>query len=256
MYNINMTCGEIESAGGFEHRVHADLLNHTNNPDCDQSWYSQDGRLIADPSDPQKLIDPVISVSSDRLVTSYCVDELHHEIICHSDELRYDTTFRAFNDSISGSTQTAESNHFWWLLAVFIIALLIIILICLMKRKRIFRCFQRLIFQRDSDDSENRLYHLVSEGYEDVNVCVFLTQAAAQLSSEIQTDSGFEFNLPSDSLNQTLNPDCEQSWYLQSHFSREIMFRVRNQTAVTPNSDDLNEASLQHSVQLNLIDVI
>ncbi|RXN07785.1 GTPase IMAP family member 4 [Labeo rohita] len=47
-------------------------------------------------------------------------------------------------------------NHFWWLLAVFIIALLIIILICLMKRKKIVRCFQRLIFQRDSDDSENR----------------------------------------------------------------------------------------------------
>ncbi|RXN09560.1 hypothetical protein ROHU_010978 [Labeo rohita] len=28
-----------------------------------------------------------------------------------------------------------------------------------------------------------------------------------------------------------------------SHFSREIMFRVRNETAATPNSDDLNEAS-------------
>ncbi|RXN10300.1 hypothetical protein ROHU_030878 [Labeo rohita] len=48
-----------------------------------------------------------------------------------------------------------HSDHFWWLLAVFVIVLLIIILICL-KRKRIFRCFQRLIFQRDSDDSENR----------------------------------------------------------------------------------------------------
>ncbi|RXN38612.1 hypothetical protein ROHU_000963 [Labeo rohita] len=142
----------------------------------------------------------------------------------------------------------AEEDHFWWLLAVFIIALLIIILICLMKRKRIFRCFQRLIFQRDSDDSENRLYHLVSEGYEDVNVCVFLTQAAAQLSSEIQTDSGFEFNLPSDSLNQTLNPDCEQSWYLQSHFSREIMFRVRNQTAVTPNSEIQTDSGFEFNL--------
>ncbi|KAL1279285.1 hypothetical protein QQF64_025958 [Cirrhinus molitorella] len=56
------------------------------------------------------------------------------------------------------------------------------------------------------------------------------------MCGEIETDGGFEFKLPSDSLNQTLNPDCEQSWYLQSHLSREIMFRVRNETAVIPNS--------------------
>ncbi|KTF93307.1 hypothetical protein cypCar_00035849 [Cyprinus carpio] len=47
-------------------------------------------------------------------------------------------------------------DHFWWLLAVFIIVLLIIFLICLLKRKSIFRCFQRFICQRDDDDSENR----------------------------------------------------------------------------------------------------
>ncbi|RXN16543.1 hypothetical protein ROHU_008308 [Labeo rohita] len=36
---------------------------------------------------------------------------------------------------------------------------------------------------------------------------------------------------------------------LQFHFSRETMFRVRNETAVTPNSDVLNEVTpdLQHS---------
>ncbi|RXN35066.1 hypothetical protein ROHU_003876 [Labeo rohita] len=165
MYNINMTCGEIQTDGRFKYRLHPDLLNHTNNPDCDQSWYSQDGRLIADPSDPQKLIDPVISVSSDRLITSYCVDELGHEIICHSDGLRYDTTFRVRNQTAvtpnsdlhnEVTPDLQHSDHFWWLLSVFIIALLIVILICLMKRKRIFRCVQRLIFQRDSDDSENR----------------------------------------------------------------------------------------------------
>ncbi|KAL1279292.1 hypothetical protein QQF64_025965, partial [Cirrhinus molitorella] len=48
-----------------------------------------------------------------------------------------------------------QSDHFWWLLAVFIIALLIFFMICLMKHKRIFRCFQRLISQRDNDDLEN-----------------------------------------------------------------------------------------------------
>ncbi|RXN31859.1 hypothetical protein ROHU_004735 [Labeo rohita] len=85
---------------------------------------------------------------------------------------------------------------------------------------------------------------------------IVFRRGSLSLRQEIQTDGGFEFKLPSDLLNQTLNPDCEQSWYLQSHFSRGIMFRVRNQTAVTPNSDVVNEASLQHSVQLNLIDVI
>ncbi len=33
--------------------------------------------------------------------------------------------------------------------------------------------------------------------------------------AEVQTDDGFEFKLPSDSLNQTLRGDCEQSCYLQ-----------------------------------------
>ncbi len=31
--------------------------------------------------------------------------------------------------------------------------------------------------------------------------------------AEVQTDDGFEFKLPSDSLNQTLRGDCEQSIY-------------------------------------------
>ncbi|KAF4116560.1 hypothetical protein G5714_004049 [Onychostoma macrolepis] len=133
MYNINMTCGEIET----EYRLHADLLNQTDNPDCDQSWYSQDKRLIADPSDPQKLIAPVISVSSDRLVTSHCVNELHHEIICHSDGFRFDTMFRAFNDSVRGSTQSPESHQLWWISVLIFIVLLVFI--CFLLRKRIFR---------------------------------------------------------------------------------------------------------------------
>ncbi|RXN13063.1 hypothetical protein ROHU_029195 [Labeo rohita] len=137
MPNVTLKCGEIQIDGGFEYRLLSDYLNQTNNPDCEQSWYLQDGRLIADPSDPQKLIYPVISVSSDHLVTSHCVN-LNHEIICDStDESQYirEIMFRVRNES----TMTPNSDHFWWLLAVFIIALLIIILICLMKRKRIFR---------------------------------------------------------------------------------------------------------------------
>ncbi|KAF4116551.1 hypothetical protein G5714_004040 [Onychostoma macrolepis] len=85
MYNITVSCSEINTPAGFVYVILPVLLNQTDNPDCDQSWYSQDKRLIADPSDPQKLIAHVISVSSDRLVTSHCVNELHHEIICHSD---------------------------------------------------------------------------------------------------------------------------------------------------------------------------
>ncbi|XDV11338.1 hypothetical protein PO909_000304, partial [Leuciscus waleckii] len=77
MSNISVCCGEIESAVGFVCVILPVKLNHTLNEDCEQSWYSEDGRLIADPSDPHRLIDPVISVSSDRLVTSRCVNVLH-----------------------------------------------------------------------------------------------------------------------------------------------------------------------------------
>ncbi|XDV11299.1 hypothetical protein PO909_000270 [Leuciscus waleckii] len=84
MNGLNKTCAEIQTDGGFEYRLQSNILNQTNIPDCDQSWYSEDGRVIADPSYPEKLMDPGISVSSDRLVTSRCVEELRHEIQCHS----------------------------------------------------------------------------------------------------------------------------------------------------------------------------
>ncbi|KAF4116561.1 hypothetical protein G5714_004050 [Onychostoma macrolepis] len=234
---INVSCVEIQSPAGFLYVILSVLLNQTNNPDCEQSWYSQDGLMIADPSEPQTLIDPVISVSSDRLVTSrcvnlsheiicdssgfrldtifrgernsethqcvlieiklcvelnlqvnhddcecvfqrgiklqrlqtqkliapvisvssdrlvtsHCVNELHHEIICHSDGLKHETMFRAFNDSVSGSTQSPESHQWWWISVLIFIVLLVFI--CFLLRERIFRCFPS-VFQ--CNDSENR----------------------------------------------------------------------------------------------------
>ncbi|RXN35065.1 GTPase IMAP family member 8-like protein [Labeo rohita] len=74
---------EIQTPVGFLYEILPVLLNHTNNPDCEQSWYLQDKRLIADPSEPQRMIDPATAVKSDRLVTSHCVN-LNHEIICDS----------------------------------------------------------------------------------------------------------------------------------------------------------------------------
>ncbi|XDV11318.1 hypothetical protein PO909_000286 [Leuciscus waleckii] len=69
MSNISVCCGEIESAVGFVCVILHVILNHTLNEDCEQSWLSEDRRLIADPSDPHRLSDPVISVSSDRHVS-------------------------------------------------------------------------------------------------------------------------------------------------------------------------------------------
>ncbi len=112
---MNVTCAEIQITDGFEFRVPADRFTHFHQSDCEQLWYSQvrecfcpqttpsftindcpnnalfdqDDRLIADPSDPQKLIDPVISFSSDRLVTSHCVNELHHETRCDTSRVNY-----------------------------------------------------------------------------------------------------------------------------------------------------------------------
>ncbi|RXN38615.1 hypothetical protein ROHU_000966 [Labeo rohita] len=77
---VSLQHSEIQTPVGFLYLILPVILNHISNPDCEQSWYLQDGRLIADPSDPQRMIDPVISVSSDRLFTSRCVN-LNHQII-------------------------------------------------------------------------------------------------------------------------------------------------------------------------------
>ncbi|KAF4116531.1 hypothetical protein G5714_004020 [Onychostoma macrolepis] len=147
---VNVTCSEIQITDGFEFRVPADRFTHFHQSDCELLWYSQDDRLIADPSDPQKLIAPVISVSSDRLVTSHCVDELHHEIRCDTSRFRLDTIFRARNETAA----TPNSDQWWWISAFIVIVLLVFI--CFMLRKRIFRCFQRkaqFISQREVPDN-------------------------------------------------------------------------------------------------------
>ncbi|XP_048041952.1 uncharacterized protein LOC125265634 isoform X2 [Megalobrama amblycephala] len=111
---INMTCGEIQSSVGFVFVILPVILNQTlNDPDCEQSWYTEDKRLIADPSDPHKLMYPVTSVSSDRLVTSDCVN-LIHEIICDSADghhYSHETVFRVRNETdSSGPTPTPGSQ--------------------------------------------------------------------------------------------------------------------------------------------------
>lgn len=134
-----MTCAEIQTPVGFVFVILSVIMNQTNNPDCEQSWYLQDDRLIADPSDPQKLIAPVVSVSSDRLVTSHCVN-LKHEIICDSADgshSSHEIIFRVRNEtSISESTLTPESHQLLWLLAVVIIVLCIVFLIRFLLRRR------------------------------------------------------------------------------------------------------------------------
>ncbi|XP_050960302.1 uncharacterized protein LOC127161613 isoform X2 [Labeo rohita] len=150
MYNISVTCGEIQTDGGFEFNLPSDSLNQTLNPDCEQSWHSEDGRLIAVPSDPQRMIDPVISVSSDRLITSHCVN-LKHEIICDSTGSPFsrEIMFRVRNET----AVTPNSDQSLLILAVFLIVILIIILICFLWRKKKLGCFLN-VFRRD--DSENR----------------------------------------------------------------------------------------------------
>ncbi|XP_042610671.1 uncharacterized protein LOC122144090 isoform X1 [Cyprinus carpio] len=180
--SVNVTCAEIQITDGFEFRVTADRFTHLHQSDCESLWYSQDDILIADPSDPQKLIDPVISVSSDRLVTSHCVNELRHEILCDSSGFRLDTIFRARNETaVTPNSVTPDLQHSgkllrfcvsifiilliscfhqfmysviqlnllsltcidqWWWIYVLLIVIVLLVLICFL-RKRIFRCFQR-----------------------------------------------------------------------------------------------------------------
>ncbi|KAF4116564.1 hypothetical protein G5714_004053 [Onychostoma macrolepis] len=100
-----------------------------------------------------ELIAPVISVSSDRLVTSHCVN-LSHEIICDSADgsnFSRETIFRARNqtavtpnpDVLNEVTPDLQlSDQWWWISALIVIVLLV--LICFLLRKRIFRYFQKV----------------------------------------------------------------------------------------------------------------
>ncbi|KAL1279282.1 hypothetical protein QQF64_025955 [Cirrhinus molitorella] len=172
MYNISVSCAEIQTAVGFVYLILPVILNQTNNPDCEQSWFSEDG-LIADPSDPQRLSDPVISVSSDRLVTSRCVN-LNHQIICDSADgshFSYEIMFRVRNetavtpnsDDLNEVTLQHSDQWLWiWaviliviLLLLIIIIIIIIILICFLWRKKKLRCFQN-VFQCVSSENEDR----------------------------------------------------------------------------------------------------
>ncbi|XP_067225861.1 uncharacterized protein [Chanodichthys erythropterus] len=106
---INMTCGEINSSVGFVFVILSVILNQTLiDPDCEQSWYTEDGRLLADPSSPHKLSDPVTSVSSDRLI---CVN-LIHEIICDESRLTMETMFREkYHDSVCNNNEPEDLDQ-------------------------------------------------------------------------------------------------------------------------------------------------
>ncbi|KAL1279396.1 hypothetical protein QQF64_026069 [Cirrhinus molitorella] len=128
--------------------------------DCEPLWFSQDNRLLADPA-TQKLMDPVISVSSDRLLTSRCVDELRHQIHCDTSAFTLDTIFRVRNetavtpnsDDLNEVTPDLQrSDQLWWISVLIFIFLLV--LICFLLRKRIFRCFQ-FIRQRKAPNSRD-----------------------------------------------------------------------------------------------------
>ncbi|KAK2917162.1 hypothetical protein Q8A67_001536 [Cirrhinus molitorella] len=154
--NISVNCADIQTPVGFEYKVPPDRLNYSSYPDCKQSWYLQDGGLIADPSYPQILVDPAVSVSSVRLVTSRCVN-LIHQIICHSADgtpFRHKIMFKVRNETAvtpnSGDLNTVTpdgktSDEFWrhWdvlfvlLLLLMISTSMIIILVCLIKHRRI-----------------------------------------------------------------------------------------------------------------------
>ncbi|CAM4271952.1 unnamed protein product [Leuciscus chuanchicus] len=130
MSNISVCCGEIESAVGFVCVILHVILNHTLNEDF----------------------------SSDRLVTSRCVNVLH-EILCDASGSHHSlkTMFRDIykTNYISCLTTTETPESLWWLFALFIF--IIFILICFMLRKRIFMYFPKaetIIFQRN--DPENR----------------------------------------------------------------------------------------------------
>ncbi|RXN15817.1 hypothetical protein ROHU_008640 [Labeo rohita] len=160
--SVNVTCAEIQITDGFEFRIPADRFTLFHQSDCEQLWYSQDDHLIADPVNPQALIDPVISVSSDRLVTSHCV--------------KLDTIFRVRNETAATpnpevlnevTPDLQHSDQWWWISALIVVFLLV--LICFLLRKRIIRCFQseeQFISQCDAPHNRD----LVTVGSDDPGI--------------------------------------------------------------------------------------
>ncbi|KTG47879.1 hypothetical protein cypCar_00034308 [Cyprinus carpio] len=57
--------------------------------------------------------------------------------------------------------------------------------------------------------------------------------------AEVQSSGGFELRVPADRFTLFSQSDCEPLWY--SQFRLETVFRVRNETPVTP--DVLNEVT-------------
>ncbi|KAL1279287.1 hypothetical protein QQF64_025960 [Cirrhinus molitorella] len=183
----------------------------------------KNGRLI-DPSDPQKLMDPVISVSSDRLVTSYCVDELHHEIICHSDGFRYQTIFR---DSISGPPQTPESNQIWWISVLIFIVLLV--LICFLLWKRIFRDPETGVQMKLGSAFISSLLSspaFTKDPFKDGHLIADPSDPQRLIDPATSVKYDRLFTSYCVNLNHEIICDSPDG----SHYSHEIMFRVTNET--------------------------
>ncbi|KAK2917168.1 hypothetical protein Q8A67_001542 [Cirrhinus molitorella] len=149
--SVNVTCAEIQISDGFEYRVNADRFTLLQQFGCEPLWFSQDNRLLADPA-TQKLMDPVISVSSDRLLTSRCVDELRHQIHCDTSAFTLDTIFRVRNETETNSVTPDLQDQLWWISVLIFIFLLV--LICFLLRKRISSCFQ-FICQRKAPDNRD-----------------------------------------------------------------------------------------------------
>ncbi|XP_048015511.1 uncharacterized protein LOC125247987 isoform X2 [Megalobrama amblycephala] len=152
MYNISVSCEEIQTADGFVFKLPPDSLNQTHNRDCEQFWFSGD-QCVADPMNPHKLIDPVTSVSLDRIVTSRCVN-LIHEIICdasgslHSHKtmfrVRNETAATLNSDVLDEVTPSLQlSDQLWWISVLLIFFLLAFL--CFTLTKKIFRCFPKAV---------------------------------------------------------------------------------------------------------------
>ncbi|KAI7804085.1 hypothetical protein IRJ41_023782, partial [Triplophysa rosa] len=129
---------EIQTSVGFVYLVLTSVFNLTLDSDCEQSWYTEDGVVIADPS-AHRWIEPVTSVSSDGLITSHCVDEVHHEIICHSTGLTHKTRYRAWNEThgtqnpedLKEMTSSVSDVLLWIFAPCFIIVVLLVCFIIL-----------------------------------------------------------------------------------------------------------------------------
>ncbi|KAL6461051.1 hypothetical protein MHYP_G00310170 [Metynnis hypsauchen] len=139
-HTICLRCEEICSHGCCIYPVPEEARRHQWNKDCEQEWFTKDGRLLVDgsPSASNSTLSPlVLAVSPANLTVLYCINGLQYKMTCHGSKYQCQATYTVQNTTSKSpsnfatsdtSIRTTSSGLLWLLLFLHLIPGLIIII--------------------------------------------------------------------------------------------------------------------------------